>query len=49
MTATFCMIEIPVIGSDEVFSWGVWASLSRESLSRAADLWGTPGREAETP
>ncbi|PVC93886.1 DUF2199 domain-containing protein [Streptomyces sp. CS147] len=43
------MIEIPVIGSDEVFSWGVWVSLSRESFSRAADLWDTPGREAEEP
>jgi hypothetical protein len=43
------MIEIPVIDSDEVFSWGVWASLSRESFSRAADLWDTPGRETETP
>jgi hypothetical protein len=43
------MIEIPVIGSDEVFSWGGWASLSRESFSRAADLWDTPGRETETP
>lgn len=43
------MIEIPVIGSDEVFSWGVWVSLSRENFSRAADLWDTPGREAEEP
>ncbi|WP_426366719.1 DUF2199 domain-containing protein [Streptomyces sp. E-08] len=43
------LIEIPVIGSDEVFSWGVWASLSRENFSRAADLWDTPGRESEKP
>lgn len=43
------LIEIPVIGSDEVFSWGVWVSLSRESFSRAADLWDTPGRESEQP
>ncbi|MFB6614655.1 DUF2199 domain-containing protein [Streptomyces sp. NPDC085524] len=43
------MIEIPVIGSGETFSWGVWVSLSRESFSRAADLWDTPGREAEEP
>ncbi|MGW9211080.1 DUF2199 domain-containing protein [Embleya sp. NPDC055664] len=43
------LVEIPVIGSDEVFSWGVWASLSRESFVRMADLWDTPGREAETP
>lgn len=43
------LIEIPVIGSDEVFSWGVWVSLSRESFSWASDLWDRPGREAEKP
>lgn len=43
------LIEIPVIGTDDVFSWGVWVSLSRENFSRAADLWDTPGREAEKP
>ncbi|MFD7163647.1 DUF2199 domain-containing protein [Streptomyces violascens] len=43
------LIEIAVIGSDEVFSWGVWVSLSRENFSRAADLWDRPGREAEKP
>ncbi|MGC5009071.1 DUF2199 domain-containing protein [Streptomyces sp. DT203] len=43
------LIEIPVIGSDEVFSWGVWVSLSRENFSRAADRWVMPGRESEKP
>ncbi|MFD8014774.1 DUF2199 domain-containing protein [Streptomyces sp. NPDC058955] len=43
------LIEIPVIGGEEVFSWGVWVSLSRENFSRAADLWDTPGRESERP
>ncbi|KJK44688.1 MULTISPECIES: DUF2199 domain-containing protein [unclassified Streptomyces] len=43
------LIEIPVIDSDEVFSWAVWVSLSRENFSRAADLWDTPGRETEKP
>ncbi|MEU9288964.1 DUF2199 domain-containing protein [Streptomyces sp. NPDC048275] len=43
------LIEIPVIGSDDVFSWGVWVSLSRENFSRAADLWDRPIREAEKP
>ncbi|MFD3869359.1 DUF2199 domain-containing protein [Streptomyces sp. NPDC058623] len=43
------MIEIPVIGSAEVFSWGVWVSLSPENFSRTADLWNTPGRESESP
>ncbi|MFF1377439.1 DUF2199 domain-containing protein [Streptomyces sp. NPDC058308] len=43
------LIEIPVIGSDEVFSWSVWVSLSRDNFSRAADLWDSPQREAEEP
>lgn len=43
------LIEIPVIDSDAVFSWGVWVSLSRESFSRTADLWDRTGREDETP
>ncbi|MFE9934601.1 DUF2199 domain-containing protein [Streptomyces sp. NPDC005533] len=42
------LIEIPVLGG-EVFSWGVWVTLSRENFSRAASLWGTPGRETEQP
>ncbi len=43
------LIEIPVVDSDEVFSWGVWVSLSRENFARAADLWDSPDREAEQP
>lgn len=27
------LVEIPVIGTDNVFSWGVWVSLSRENFS----------------
>ncbi|MFI8515135.1 DUF2199 domain-containing protein [Streptomyces sp. NPDC085460] len=43
------LLEIPVIGTDEVFSWGVWVSLSRDNFARAADMWDTAGREAEKP
>lgn len=43
------LIELPVIGSTDVFAWGVWISLSRESFARAGELWETPGREAERP
>ncbi|MGW1281969.1 DUF2199 domain-containing protein [Streptomyces tsukubensis] len=43
------LVEIPVVGSDDVFSWAVWVSLSRENFARAADRWNTPGREAEEP
>ncbi|MGW5430314.1 DUF2199 domain-containing protein [Streptomyces sp. NPDC004059] len=43
------LIEIPVIGRDDSFSWGVWVSLSRDNFARALDMWNTPGREAEKP
>ncbi|MFE7411584.1 DUF2199 domain-containing protein [Streptomyces laurentii] len=43
------LIEIPVVGTDDVFSWGVWVSLSRASFSEAADLWDRPGRETAQP
>ncbi|MFF9350768.1 DUF2199 domain-containing protein [Streptomyces sp. NPDC014734] len=43
------LIEIPVLGSDEPFSWGVWVSLSRTNFTRALDVWETPGRESEQP
>lgn len=43
------LIEIPVIDSDELFSWGVWVSLSQENYDRMAQLWETGGRENEPP
>ncbi len=43
------LVEIPIIGRDEVFSWGVWVSLSEASFARAGELWDTPGRESEAP
>lgn len=43
------LIEIPVIGSEDVFSWGVWVSLSRDNFARAVDVWNVEGREAEQP
>ncbi|GGY45208.1 hypothetical protein GCM10010363_27240 [Streptomyces omiyaensis] len=43
------LVEIPVIGSQDVFSWGVWVSLSRDNFTRALEVWNTEGREAEKP
>ena len=43
------VIEIPVTDTGEVFSWGVWISLSKENLVRMTRLWSTPGRESEPP
>jgi hypothetical protein len=42
-------LEIPVIGSEEMFSWDVWVSLSAKNFARACDIWEQPGRESEPP
>ena len=42
-------LEIPVIGENEAFSWGVWVSLSPANFQRTLDLMGTDGRESEPP
>ncbi|GAA4238258.1 DUF2199 domain-containing protein [Actinomadura meridiana] len=43
------LIEIPVTDADDVFSWGVWVSLSQDNFTRALRLWDTPGRQDEPP
>ncbi|GAA4904356.1 DUF2199 domain-containing protein [Stackebrandtia albiflava] len=43
------LVEIPVVGTDEVFSWVVWVSLSRDNFARAVHRWEDPGRESEPP
>ncbi|MFF3598398.1 DUF2199 domain-containing protein [Kitasatospora indigofera] len=43
------LVEIPVLDSDEVFSWGVWVSLSEPNFARTHDLWEDPAREQEPP
>ena len=42
-------VDIPIIGSDEIFRWSVWVSLSKQKYERACALWDRPGREAEPP
>jgi hypothetical protein len=42
-------LDIPIRDSAEVFRWGVWVSLSKESFHRMSQLWETPGRESEPP
>ncbi|WP_164236073.1 DUF2199 domain-containing protein, partial [Stenotrophomonas maltophilia] len=32
-------VEIPVIGSPQHFEWGVWVSVSRDSLIYMLDRW----------
>lgn len=42
-------LEIPVIDSDEIFSWNVWVSLSEKNFERMSELWEINGREKEPP
>lgn len=42
-------VDIPIIGSDEMFSWDVWVSLSKTSMSHAVQWWEKAGREKEPP
>ena len=43
------LVEIPILGSDEVFAWGVWVSLSKANFDRACDLWEDENRISEPP
>jgi hypothetical protein len=43
------LIEIPVIGSDQPFRWGVWASLSKTNFDNMVDLWDDPKLLDEPP
>jgi hypothetical protein len=42
-------LEIPVLDSDQIFSWDVWVSLSLPNFKRAYQLWEQSGRESEPP
>ncbi len=42
-------VEIPIKGSDDMFSYMVWVSLSEKNFQRAAALWHKEGRENEPP
>jgi hypothetical protein len=42
-------LDIPIIGTQDVFRWLVWVSLSERNFNRAVGLWETLGRESEPP
>ncbi|OON70958.1 DUF2199 domain-containing protein [Hymenobacter sp. CRA2] len=42
-------IEIPVHGSDELFCWNVWTSLSEGNFIRSQEFWHDPERVHEPP
>jgi len=39
------MVEIPIIGSNQPFLWGVWASIREEIFDEISDCWELEGRE----
>jgi hypothetical protein len=43
------LIEIPVIGTDRLFRWGVWSSLSKRNFDRMVKLWHDPELLNEPP
>jgi hypothetical protein len=43
------VLEIPIIGLDEHFRWGVWVSVSLESFKRMLELWTADVIEDEPP
>ena len=42
-------LDIPIHGSNEIFSWGVWVSLHEKRFRRMCELWKKRGRETEPP
>lgn len=42
-------LELPVQDTDKVFSWDVWASLSRDNFMRTCELWESDDRVDEPP
>lgn len=41
------VLEIPIIGTDDVLGYGVWSSLSEKSFDRVLELWDDPRRTEE--
>jgi hypothetical protein len=42
-------LDIPILGSQAIFRWSVWVSLSKANYERAGQLWESAGREHEPP
>ena len=42
-------LELPIMGSDKAFIWGVWCSLSEESFKQTILRWDATGREQDDP
>jgi hypothetical protein len=42
-------LEVPIIGHDTTFVWGVWISVAEPSLLRILHLWDVEVQESEPP
>lgn len=42
-------IDLPILGTDKSFAWGVWCSLSRQSFEDVLARWDAPDRERDAP
>ena len=43
------VLHVPVPELNDTLRWGVWSSLSRQSLDRVLELWDDPARTQEPP
>jgi hypothetical protein len=43
------VLLIPIVGSNDEFTYGVWTTLSEESFRRVVELWDDPKRIEEPP
>jgi hypothetical protein len=40
-------LQVPIAGTNNIFSWGVWTTLSEEDFDRTMELWSDESRSAE--
>ncbi len=43
------LLEIPIIGREETFGWGVWTTLSKTNIEKVQEAWERPDRHTIGP
>ena len=43
------ILEIPIIGNDEPFTWGVWVSVDQETFNEISSIWELENQEEHGP
>jgi hypothetical protein len=43
------LLEIPIIGREETFGWGVWTTLSKTNMEKVLETWEQPDRDSIGP